>query len=146
MPATPTQILKKMTKIAPDIAITIDWVELQTFRWVGDGPDPAEDGYVAYDVDVWARAVSEGKLVEGRGSIGGYYDKPDDHDLELHGYLLDLLRQALDDLFEKTESPDLDRQIDEAKNVIERAARIRYEDTHTRKQDWSPRRRKPRKL
>ena len=148
MPATAAQILAKLKKAAPNIAISTAWHEDPHFRWDGDGPDPAEEGYLAYDVDVYARAIADGKLVEGTGSIGGSYSKPGEFDPEVNGYFLDLLRQALDDLWEQLPGAALDDQVHAAKEVIMHASQIRYEEERNprRKQDWSPRRKKPRRL
>lgn len=148
MPATHDQFMAKLKKVAPSIAVKTTWTPDNYFSWDGDGPDPTEEGYQAYDVDVWAKAIVDGEIVEGQGSIGGSYSKPGEHDPDVHGYFLDLLQKALADLYEQTQSGELDRQINEAKDLIERAARIRYDERHnpTKKQDWSPRRRKQKRL
>lgn len=150
MPATAPQVLAKLKKIAPHIAIKTVWSRDPHFRWDGDGPDPAEDGYLAYDVDVYARAIADGQVVEGRDSIGGSYSKPGQFDPEVNGYFLGLLGRALHDLWEQLKDKDeeLDLEINAAKDLIERAARIHYDEQMNprRKQDWSPRRKKPRRL
>ena len=92
------KIQKGLGQVAPSIAFSIEYTEDPHFQWDGDGPDPTDEGYVAYDVDVYARAIAGGETIEGRDSLGGTYDKPHKKDPNVGGYLIDMLGQALEDL------------------------------------------------
>lgn len=91
-------LIERLSHIAPSIAISTHWEVDRYFRWDGDGPDPAEEGYFPYDVDVVVRTIVKGKVVEGTDNLGGVYSKPDDKDPDVHGYFSDLLEDALVEL------------------------------------------------
>lgn len=91
-------LIKKLAKVAPSISFSVTWERDPYFRWDGDGPDPADEDYEAYDVDVYARAVMGGEALEGVAHLGGSYSKPGHHDPDVHGYLNQLLDEALDEL------------------------------------------------
>lgn len=44
---SPEAIFTELKKIAPSIAFSVRREEDSNYRWDGDGPDPAEEGYVA---------------------------------------------------------------------------------------------------
>ena len=79
----------------PDVAITVSRESDGFFVWDGDGPDPTEDGYDAYDVDVVACTIRNGALVEGRASLGGCYFLPDEPLADVHGYLPQMVDEAV---------------------------------------------------
>lgn len=68
------------------------------FVWDGDGPDPQEEGFNPYDVTVACRTVINGEQVEGESYLGGCYFQPDEPIGEIHGYLTQMVEEALDDL------------------------------------------------
>ena len=94
MNTSPQAIFAKLKKVAPNIAFSVERTSDPNFVWDGDGPDPAEEGYVAYDVDVYARAIVDGEVVEGQDSLGGVYDLPDELDPDVNGYLPQMLEEA----------------------------------------------------
>lgn len=94
-------LIKKLAKVAPSIHFSVVWEPDHNFRWDGDGPDPTERGYQAYDVAVYARAVVGGEHLEGVNYLGGSYSKPGKHDPNVHGYLNQMLDEALDELGRK---------------------------------------------
>lgn len=143
MPLTPAQILEKLKKVAPHILVDIDWTVDSTHRWDFPGPDPADAGYVAYSVDVSAEAIVDGEQVDGHDYLGGVYEKPyEEFDPDVHGYFLDMVDSAIDDLGEQTKDPVIAAEIASAQAVIKRAYAIRHAEEaegQVRKQDWSPR-------
>jgi hypothetical protein len=117
-------ILANLKKIAPDISFKTTWTPDPNFRWDGDGPDPAEEGYQAYDVDVFARAIVNGEIVEGRNSLGGSYSTPGEHDPDIHGYLPQMLEEATAELQSQVRG-DLAKQAKAARQYLTQAMRIR---------------------
>lgn len=80
----------------PNHAFTVDWEEDPFDIWDGDGPDPEESGYTAYNVTVTATAIHDGKLVTGKAYLGGCYSKDGGKDdPEVGGYLPQLKEEAL---------------------------------------------------
>lgn len=117
-------LIEKLGQVAPSIAFSVRWEEDPNFRWDGDGLDPAEEGFIAYDVDVAARAIVNGKLEEGEAHLGGSYSKPGEHDPDIHGYLNDLLQEALDRLKDEVGAlPDIKR----ARDYLKEDSRKSYE-------------------
>lgn len=82
----------------PDIAVSVTRSHDETFRWDGDGPDPEEEGFLPHDVDVTARCIRNGKMYEGTASLGGSYFQPEEFTGEIHGYLPQMLEEAVKDL------------------------------------------------
>lgn len=91
-------ILELLRKIAPNIVFSVLWTPDDDFEWNGDGPDPAENGLYAYDVDFSAKTIVDGNFVTGRSSLGGCYSKPGEFDPDVHGYLVQNLLEASEEL------------------------------------------------
>jgi len=94
-------LIKKLAKVAPSIHFSVKWEPDHNFRWDGDGPDPSERGYQAYDVAVYARTIVGGEHLEGVNYLGGTYSKPGKPDPTVGGYLNQMLDEALDELGSK---------------------------------------------
>lgn len=92
------KIKKALKKVAPSISFSVFYTIDHNFRWDGDGPDPVDEGFDAYDVDVYARTVVDGDILEGRASLGGTYEKPGTKDPDIGGYLPQMLEEAVDEL------------------------------------------------
>src|SRR3990167_1328629 len=135
MNSTPSAIFAQLKKIAPNISFKVSRSPDHNFRWDGDGPDPAEDGYVAYDVDVYARTIIDGEVVEGRQSLGGSYDKPGEFDSDIHGYLPQMLEEAATELAGelKGDAAPLLRQLAEAKKYLKQVLSSRYASSMRRR-------------
>ena len=90
-------------RLAPDVAVDVEWEEDPYYRWDGDGPDPAEQGYVPYNVTVMAEALVEGPLegAVGKDYLGGVYELPYERDPDIHGYFPDMVHEALDQLHQE---------------------------------------------
>jgi len=126
---TPAAIFKKLHQIAPAIVFNVAHTLDPHFRWDGDGPDPREDGYEAYDVDVTARAVVDGKMREGRNSLGGTYDRPGKYDPDIGGYLPQMLEEAVDELRNSGRLPaPLAKQAESARKYLKDVMRVRYDE------------------
>lgn len=95
---TPRAIFEKLKKLAPLIAFSVEWIEDPYWVWDYGDPDPRERGYVAHDVDVIARAIIDGEEREGKKNLGGVYEKPGERDSDIHGYLPQMLEEAVVDL------------------------------------------------
>jgi len=92
------QLIDQLKIKRPEVAITVSREADEYFRWDGDGPDPTEEGFQAYDVDVKARAIRNGVMYEGNSSLGGSYFQDDEPCGEIHGYLRQMVEEALEEL------------------------------------------------
>lgn len=86
----------KLTR--PDVCIKVSRTIDRNFRWDGDGRDPVERGMDAYDIDVTAMTIRNGKIVEGHASLGGTYMYPQDKIGEISGYLPQMVDEAVEEL------------------------------------------------
>lgn len=93
-----TEIYLKLANVAPSIAFTATRELDPNFTWDGDGSDPQEDGFDPYDVTVTARAIVNGNMLEGSANLGGSYFQPDEPLEDVHGYLLQMLKEAAQEL------------------------------------------------
>ncbi len=91
----------ELSKVAPSIHFAVDWEVDPYFIWNGFGPDPRNKGYYPHDVTVTATAIINGDLVKGQNVLGGSYDKPGKLCRNVHGYLLQMIDEAIDDLRKK---------------------------------------------
>lgn len=82
----------------PDISITVHRRQDPSFEWDGNGPDPADDGFIAYDVWVTAMTIRNGVRIEGNAYLGGSYYRPDEPIGEINGYLPQMVDEAVADL------------------------------------------------
>ena len=96
--AIPSEIAARLATLAPSISFSVSREIDENYRWDGDGEDPAENGFDAYNVTVTARAIVDGQIVEGENSLGGSYFQDDEPTGEIHGYLLQMLEEATQDL------------------------------------------------
>ena len=82
----------------PDVAITVTRTLDEFCTWDGDGPDPVEEGFNPYDVDVVASTIHQGELIEGRASLGSSYDQEDEPTGDIHGYLPQMVDKAVEEM------------------------------------------------
>jgi hypothetical protein len=129
---SPNSMLTGLKRVAPSIAITVEREEDPYFVWDGDGPDPAKDGFIAYNVDVFARAIVDGDTVEGRSSLGGVYEKPGQEDADIHGYFAQMAEEALGELVAEV-SGSVKKQAQDAKKFLKDVMSWNYEDSHRRR-------------
>jgi hypothetical protein len=118
-------ILEDLKKLAPSVSFSVEHTHDPNFRWNGDGPDPEDEGFQAYDVDVYARAM-DGETIEGRASLGGTYEKEGEFDSDIGGYLPQMLEEAARELM-KQASGDAQKQLNDAIPFLKRIMRERWE-------------------
>lgn len=102
--SAPNNITIKHHKYAhdrPDIVITVEREVDSLFEWDGDGPDPTEDGFIAYDVDVRATTIYDGEFIMGSTSLGGSYYRYEDPIGDVHGYLDQMIDEAIKEMDRK---------------------------------------------
>ncbi len=133
MSTTPSAIFKRLKQIAPSIHFDVKYELDPSFVWDGDGPDPRDEGYDAYDVDVSASAVVDGHMVHGIESLGGTYDRPGKHDPDIGGYLPQMLEEAVMDLRKKRLPASLAKEAKEAQAFLKTTLKTRYSQQRRRK-------------
>lgn len=79
----------------PEVAIVVSRSRDEHFRWDGDGPDPESEGFRAYDVTVQAITIRAGVVIKGASHLGGSYFKPSVPCGDIHGYLPQMVDEAL---------------------------------------------------
>ena len=82
----------------PDVAITVTREEDPYFVWDGDGPDPIENGFEPCNVTVTASTIHHGELIQGKSTLGGSYFEPDEPCADIHGYLPQMVEEAVEEL------------------------------------------------
>lgn len=142
MDTSAVAIFRELKRISPDIAFAINWEEDASYKWDGDGPDPRDEGYRFYDVKVSAKTIIHGEEYEGKEYLGGVDGKPDEQDLDVHGYLPQMLQGAVKELL--GDLPDTMSQANAAMTYLDLVLHTRYANQNRRKpkrkQDWNPRR------
>jgi hypothetical protein len=126
-PRDPSRIFQKLRKLAPSIAFDVEHTHDPNFVWDGDGPDPSEENYLPYDVDVYARTIENGEILEGQRSMGGVYEIPEKIDLGIGGYLPQMLKEAIDELGTQVKEGQVLEQVTAARQYLKEFMRIRYE-------------------
>lgn len=91
-------LLESMRDIAPHVRIEIIKELDPFFEWDGDSPDPALSGLVCYQVEIKAICITQGFMEEHSAYLGGCYDKPGAYCPDIHGYLPQLIDDALEGL------------------------------------------------
>ena len=125
--------LSLLRTVAPSLLFSVRWDEDDNFLWDGEGPDPREEGYIPHDVTVVAEAIVNGELREGKAYLGGVYEKFGKRDPDIHGYLLQMLYDALKDLMPELPSALLSEAREAGKHLKElmrksyEAQRLRHE-------------------
>lgn len=121
------EYVDKLKEIAPSVAIVISREPDPSCRWDGDGPDPEESGYSAYDVDVDARIIMKGELVARTASLGSCYYQPDEPIGDVYGYLPQMLEEVLTALRILTIPLSVVAEIDAAVAYLQRTMQETYE-------------------
>lgn len=143
MDTRPEEIFRELKRIAPNIAFAVEWTEDRNYEWDGDGPDPRDKGYLFYDVEVSAKTIIHGEEYVGREYLGGVDGKEDEQDPDVHGYLPQMLREAVQDLMK--DLPDTMSQAGKAERYLTEVLQDRYHNQNKRsskKQPWDPRSKK----
>lgn len=82
----------------PDVAVTVSRELDSYYSWDGDGPDPRDEGFSPYTVTVTVTTIRNGRIYIGESALGGSYFKPDEPMEDVHGYLPDMIAEAIADL------------------------------------------------
>ena len=125
-PTAGERILRRLKEIAPQILFKVRRTVDPGFVWDGEDPDPREEGYQVYDVDVIARAIVNGEEIEGNASMGGHYDMPGDFDPDVAGYLPQMLEEAVGELTEQVKGSVVE-QAQKAGAYLKEEMRALYE-------------------
>lgn len=88
------EIYARLRELAPSVSFSASRELDPSFEWDGDGPDPTDDGFDAYDVTVIAQTIVNGNLVEECSYLGGSYFKEDEPLDDIGGYLPQMLKEA----------------------------------------------------
>ena len=96
-------ILEALRKTNPEIAITVAWELDPDFVWDGDGEDPMESGLHPYSVKVTASKIIDGELQTEDNYLGGCYSEFEGpHCPLIHGYLAQMIEEAVEELSKAT--------------------------------------------
>jgi hypothetical protein len=121
--------MKRLRYIAPSIALSVSREIDEDEEWDGDGPDPQEEGYLPYCIEVTASTVIGGYLKEGFASLCSSYYQPDEPIGEAHGYLPQMVDEALSRLeLPIREQPHLRAEVKKARDYMKRLMRKLYDD------------------
>lgn len=91
-------LLSDLKRIAPLVAVSADREVDEFFTWDGDGPDPKRRGYQPCNVTVRVRIITQGELFEGTNHLGGSYYRAGEAMGDVHGYLPQMVDEAVADL------------------------------------------------
>ena len=106
MPKPIHPLCQQLKAIAPSVVFQVKHTKDPNCIWDGDKSfDPDEEGFEAYDVDVKANAIVAGEFVTGTASLGGTWEKPDEIDPYIGGYLPQMLQEAAEELLENETLP-----------------------------------------
>lgn len=93
--------IEERPDLSPDpttIAIIVQREHDPYFSWDGDGSDPRDEGFTPYNVTVKAITVRAGRLIESSSTLGGSYFKHTEPIGDIHGYLPQMVEEAIDGL------------------------------------------------
>lgn len=120
-------IKRKLAELAPEIEFTSTRERDPFCKW--DGNIPLAKGYHAYYVTVRARAIHKGEMCEAEAYIGGSYYRDTEPLGEVHGYLPQMLEEAVDELSRKVGSnPSLCGQALRARDWLKELMRQNWEE------------------
>lgn len=91
-------LIDRLKQERPDMAIIVVRTVDEYYVWDGDGEDPRCDGLDPYNVDVIARTIRGGVEIAGCSSLGGCYFEPGEPIGEIHGYLFQMVDEAVTEL------------------------------------------------
>lgn len=92
------EIKAALAKTAPSIEFLTSKEVDHSYEWDGDGPDPIDDGQYPHDLTFTARTIVNGEMVEGESFLGGSYYEICEPVGDAHGYLLQQLKEAAQEL------------------------------------------------
>lgn len=95
---TAEQKLEQLRAHDPSIAISVEREVDGTFAWDGGGPDPVDEGFLPYDVTVTATRIMDGRVLTGEAHLCGSYYRPEEPIGEVHGYLPQMIDEAVHEL------------------------------------------------
>lgn len=94
------ELRKQLATVASAIHFAVEYELDSHCSWDGDGPSPRERGFSPYDVTVSATVIVNGEMLTGQAHLGNCWEKPGKFDPDIHGYLPQMIDEALDDLSE----------------------------------------------
>lgn len=122
--------MRKLRDVAPDLAVTVHFEEDYGFQWDGDGPDPVEEGFTCYDVEVRASIIFQGEIVSRSEYMGGHYAKGGDLDTDLSGYFPQMAHDAVCEMIELV-GFNRSRELQLAEQVLSGEMTARYQEQQT---------------
>lgn len=120
----------ELRSVAPSIAITTSREEDLSFRWDGDGPDPRQRGFRPYDVTVSVQAIIGGELVSAEAYLGGSYYRPNEPLRDIHGYLPQMIEEAVTELQTLATTRVLKDECGQALDFIRKVMQDEYDKQH----------------
>lgn len=93
--------IEALRRTYPDIAISVSRSVDYSCVWNGDSPDPVLEGYIPHDIEVTTTKIHRGCLIVGSAYLGSSYYQPGEPIGDIHGYLPQMVDEAMDDLTAK---------------------------------------------
>lgn len=118
----PSELFATLNAIAPAICIETIWEHDEDARWDIEDNTLDPDDFTAWQSEVRASVILDGKLVSESAYMSGtwekYGDDPRKSNPEISGYLPQMIQEALRELLKRTTNPGQVAQIQAALNVI----------------------------
>jgi hypothetical protein len=101
---TKKDILEALATIAPSIAVETLWEHDPDARWDVQNPDMDPDDYQAWQSEVRASCICNGRMMTGNHYLGGTWEKYGDNP-EISGYFPQMVLEAIENLAMRLADP-----------------------------------------
>ncbi len=118
-------VYAKLAQLAPNVNFKATRTVDESYIWDGDGLKPK--GRKAHDVDVTATTVSGGEIVARATHLAGCYYRSVEPIGDVHGYLLQMLREAAEELQAVVTCIAVRNQLEMVKIFLKKESQERYD-------------------
>jgi len=115
----------KLKDLAPGVAFSVEWSPDPHSLWDPQWGDQEE--FEAFDVDVFARTIEAGEIIERFSSLGECWEIPDKKDPEIGGYLPQMLQEAAKELLDVAGSHEISEQLGAVVQFLKQLMQERWE-------------------
>ncbi len=125
---THEEIYARLKKLAPHIAFEASRTRDGQVVWDGNPEDDPSDEMDTYDIDVTATMVVMGELVVGTASLGDCWMKDEEEIGDIHGYLPQKQKEAVEDLLSQVDDPFVIMELDAVHAFLKQEMKDRYKE------------------